>query len=372
MGKAIRDLEDRLCRYFGRKHCILAGRCTAAIYAVLRALEIAPGKVALATISNPAPANAVLYAGLEPIFCDINLNDFNIDIVSLRELIEKQPKIKAIIAVHLFGQPADILEISHLARTRGLYLIEDVAQAMGGKYQGKRLGSFGDVSVVSFAHTKILDVGLGGAALTDDAELAGRVREEVNKLPPIPENFLRMSEEYRKLYYILKPLAETNPRLNELFVPLPDIYKDMYLFKISEEVAIRVLREMDMLDDYVVIRRRNALEYQQILTHPDIIHPLYQEEGVYWRYSFLIKGDRQKEICQSLRQKGIDISNWYPPMHRWYIPGIKQGDEKFNNANYFASHICNLWTDPSQSISRVRTIGKALLELLNGDSRNSE
>ncbi len=67
MDSALKKLEDRLCQYFGRKHCILAGRCTSAITAVLRALEIAPGKVALSTISNPAPANAVLYAGLEQV-----------------------------------------------------------------------------------------------------------------------------------------------------------------------------------------------------------------------------------------------------------------------------------------------------------------
>jgi len=101
------------------------------------------GKIALPTIVNPSPANAVLYAGLEPIFCDINLNDFTIDTSSLEQLIENEQNIKAIIAVHIFGQPADMDKIIQIARSRGIYVIEDTAQAMGGKYQSKVVGSFG-------------------------------------------------------------------------------------------------------------------------------------------------------------------------------------------------------------------------------------
>ena len=142
MSDSIGTLETRLCQYFGRKHCILTGRCTTAIYALLRALDIAPGKVALSTISNPSPANAVLYAGLEPVFCDINLSDFNISVSSLKALIEKEPEIKAVIVVHIFGQPADMQGVLDLAWARGLYVIEDMAQAMGAKYKGKRLGCF--------------------------------------------------------------------------------------------------------------------------------------------------------------------------------------------------------------------------------------
>lgn len=368
MGDSIVALEKQLCQYFGRKHCVLAGRCTSAIYAVLRALNIAPGKVALSTISNPAPANAVLYAGLKPVFCDINLSDFNMDINSLQRLVEKEQGLKAIIVVHLFGQPADIQRILRLAKEKRLYVIEDVAQAMGGKYNGKRLGSFGDASVVSFAHTKIIDVGVGGAALTDDDKLAGRIREEVQKLPPIPNDFPNMTEEYRKVYYTLRSLIEITPRLNELFVPLPNIYKDMYLFQINKQIAERILPEMDKLEDYVAIRKRNALEYQKGLIHPDIIHPVYKEEGVFWRYSFLLNRDNQKEISEKVRQQGFDISNWYPPIHRWYESGIRQDEDMFKNANYFAGHVCNLWTEPSNLIARVRSTIETLLRILSEES----
>jgi dTDP-4-amino-4,6-dideoxygalactose transaminase len=365
MGDSVGNLEKRLCQYFGRGNCIAAGRCTSAISAILRALEIAPGKVVLPTITNPAPANAVLYAGLEPVFCDVNLSDFNIDVNSLKKLLEKEQRIKAIIIVHLFGQPADMEGILHLAKSRGLHVIEDVAQAMGGKYRGRRVGSFGDASVVSFAHTKIIDVGMGGAALTDNDDLATRIREEVKRLPATPSHFPQMAEGYRKVYYTLKSLTEINPRLNELFVPLPNIYKDMYLFQISEEIAERILQEMDKLEDYVAIRKRNAVQYQKGLIHPYIIHPAYKEEGVFWRYSFLVRGDNQKSISERMRQEGFDISNWYPPIHRWYESGIKQGESMFKNADYFAAHVCNLWTDPSQSLARIRSIIETLLRILD-------
>ena len=365
MSDLIGTLETRLCQYFGRKHCIVTGRCTAAIYATLRALEIAPGKVGLSTISNPAPANAALYSGLEPVFCDINLSDFNIDIHSLKKLIKEEQQIKAILVVHLFGQPADMEEILRLAKTRGLYVIEDAAQAMGGKCKGKRRGRFGDASVVSFARTKIIDVGMGGATLTDDDNLASKIREEVKNLPPTPDHFSQMAEEYRKVYYTLKPLTEINPRLNELFCPLPNIYKEMYLFQIREEKAAEILQQMDRLDDYVSIRRRNALEYQKVLTHSSIVHPVYKEDGVFWRYSFLLRGDNQQRVSQQMRQEGFDISNWYPPIHHWYESGRRQDKGMFKNATYFANHVCNLWTEPSQPMERVRGTSKALLRILN-------
>lgn len=370
MGDPVGSLEKTLCQYFGRRHCVVTGRCTSAIYAILRALEIAPGKVVLSTVSNPAPANAVLYAGLEPVFCDVKLSDFNMDISSLKKLIASEQGIKAIIVVHLFGQPADMEEILRLAKSRALYVIEDAAQAMGGKYRGKRLGSFGDASVVSFGHTKIIDVGIGGAALTDDDNLACKVREEIKKLPSTPDHFLQMSEEYQKVYYTLKSLTEISPKLNELFVPLPHIYKDMYLFQTTQEIAERILQEIDKLEDYVVIRKRNALEYQEKLIHPTIIHPTYKEEGVFWRYSFLLRGDNQMRISEGMRHEGFDISNWYPPLHRWYESGIKQGEGMFKNTNYFATHVCNLWTDSTQSIVRIRGTIKALLRILDKERTN--
>ena len=200
--------------------------------------------------------------------------------------------------------------------------------------------------------------------------LASRVREEIRKLPPTPNHFSRMADEYRKVYYTLKSLTEINPRLNELYVPLPHIYKDMYLFRISEEIAERILQEIDKLEDYVAKRKRNALEHQKSLIHASITYPVYEEEGVFWRYSFLLKGNNQKRITERMRQEGSDMSNWYPPIHRWYESGIRQGEGMFKNADYFAAHVCNLWTDPSQSIARIRSTIETLLRILDEERAN--
>ena len=370
MNNPTTNLEERLCQYFGRKHCILTGRCTAAIYIALKALGLRDGKVALPTIVNPSPANAVLYAGLEPVFCDINLDDFTIDIASLKKLIETESELKAIIAVHIFGQPADMDQILQLAKSKGLYVIEDNAQAMGARYHGKKVGSFGDVSVVSFAHTKIIDVGLGGAVLTDDDIIASRLRKEVQCLPEIPTDLQEMSEDYRTAYYALKVLTETSPRLNDLFLTMPYIFKDMYLFQIDEEIALRVIKEIDRLDEYILKRKNNTLEYQLGLKHPAIIHPNYKEDGVFWRYSFLVEGNIQKKISERMREEGFDISNWYPPIHHWYQSGKKQQKDLFKNAEYFASHVCNLWTEPSQSKERIRDTIEALLRIIDEETSN--
>ncbi|CAG0969846.1 MAG: DegT/DnrJ/EryC1/StrS family aminotransferase [Candidatus Methanoperedens sp.] len=370
MSNSISYLENHLCKYFGRKHCILTGRCTSAIYISLKALDLNKGKVALPTIVNPSPANAILYAGLEPVFCDINLSDYTIDTVSLEQLIKREHNLKAIIAVHIFGQPADMDKILKIAKTNGLPVIEDAAQALGGKYRGKVVGSFGDISVVSFAHTKIIDAGLGGAVLTDNDAFASRLKEEVQKLPEVPVQLNELFEDYRRAYYTLKSLTEKSPRLNVLFKQIPYIFKDMYLFQINEEISEKILKEIGNLERNVAIRKENASYYQRRLTHPVITHPIYNEEGVFWRYSFLLKGDLQKRVSEKMRQEGFDISNWYPPLHHWYESGQLQDRNLFKNADYFAAHVCNLWTEPSQSKERIRDTINALLKIINDGNLN--
>jgi len=173
----VRQLEDRLCAYFGRKHCCVTGRGATAIYLALRALPLKAGKVVLPAVVCPSPANAAMYAGFDPTFCDVSLQDYNMDVSSLEQVLSQYDDVVAVMPVHLYGYPADMDEIIGVARRKGLYVIEDAAQAMGGKYKGKKLGSLGDMSIISFGHTKILDIGWGGAVLTDDEGLAKGIRE---------------------------------------------------------------------------------------------------------------------------------------------------------------------------------------------------
>jgi dTDP-4-amino-4,6-dideoxygalactose transaminase len=362
---AIQRLEARLCEHLGRKHCIVAGRGATAIYLALRALPIRRGKVVMPTTLCPSPANVTLYAGFEPIFCDISLADFNMDPASLERVLSLHDDISAIMPVHLNGQAAPMAEIGEIARRRGVPVIEDAAQALGGSYRGKKLGSLGDVSILSFGHTKTLDVGWGGAALTDDDTLAARMREELHALPPCPANIGDLYAEYRQVYYALKPLTELNPQLNALFGPLPEIYRAMHLFTLGEDKVNPILAALDDLDSRVAARRANAREYRRRLQHADLQHPALDEHDAPWRYSFLVRSDRQKEITAALRAERIDVSNWYPPLHPWYAAGRAQDQTLFPNADFYSLHVMNLWVDPGTPPEKIQRTSERILPLLD-------
>lgn len=346
MHNVDRELEQRLCELFGRRYCTLVGRGAAAIYVGLRALPAKSGKVVMPAVLCPSPPSVALYAGFEPVFCDVGLDDYNLDPESLLKLLQRHKDVVAVMPVHLYGQPAKMDRILEIARDHGLYVIEDVAQAMGGEYRGKKLGSFGEMSIVSFGHTKILDVGWGGAILVDDPGLASRIREEAERLPECPANIQELFADYRQVYYSLRPLVEKSDRLNDLFLPLPDIFRDMYVFKSVPGASKDVLGRMDRLRNEIELRRENAVEYERRLRHEDIELPRNEPGGVPWRFSFLLRKPVQKQVTEQLRASGIDVSNWYPPLYNWFKAGKAQGSEFFPNSEHLGARIMNLWVSP--------------------------
>jgi dTDP-4-amino-4,6-dideoxygalactose transaminase len=353
MNTSLDELEQALALKLGRRHCVLAGRGASAIYLALKALPARSGKVIVPDITCPSPATAPLYAGFEPLFCDISLLDFNMDPGALRRLLETHDNIAAVMPVHLYGQAAPIQEILQIATEYGVSVIEDAAQALGGSYRGRMLGSWGDISVVSFGHTKTLDVGWGGAALTDDDVLAERMRKERLRLPGRPPHINQLFDEYRKVYYSIIPLTELNPELHSLFVPLPEIYEDMYLFRLEESQTQEIRDALETLEELVQARRKHARAYRKALQHPALHHPILDENDAPWRYSFLVGNGLQKRVTQELRTAGIDVSSWYPNLHQWYRSGRGQDPSQFLNATRVAQEVVNLWVTPNLPAGRI-------------------
>ncbi len=357
-------LEQALAARLNRKHCVLTGRAASAIHIALKALDLRPGKVVVPTVSCPSPASVPLYSGHQPIFCDVSLRDFNMCPDALQRVLSDHPDVSAIMPVHLYGQAAPMPEILKIASKHGLPVIEDAAQALGASLEGKPLGSWGDVSVVSFGHTKTLDVGWGGAALTDDAALAARLRQEAALLPAKPTHINQLFEQWRRVYYSLIPLTEMNEALHALFLPLPQIFRDMYLFALDEGASSVVLDALPHLDDYTAARRAHARAYRKGLQHPELQHPVLDEQDAPWRYSFLVPSGLQKPITEALRAAKIDASNWYPPLHRWYETGRAQGDESFPNACELATRVVNLWVAPNLPSGRVEQTCEVIHKVL--------
>jgi dTDP-4-amino-4,6-dideoxygalactose transaminase len=174
-GDRVRAFEETVARYLGAAHAVAVSSGTAALHLALLALGIGPGdEVIVPDFTFPACANVVELAGARPVLADIDLATFNATADTLRAAIS--PRTRAVMPVHLFGQPADMDPIRALAREHRLGVVEDAACALGAEYRGRRCGRLGEVACFSFHPRKVITTGEGGMVVTDDDELARRIR----------------------------------------------------------------------------------------------------------------------------------------------------------------------------------------------------
>jgi dTDP-4-amino-4,6-dideoxygalactose transaminase len=179
-GKAVADFENAFAKYIGVDHCIGCGNGTDALEIILKSLNIGPGdEVIVPALTWIATAEAVNNVGAEPVFSDINPQNYTIDINRIEEKITK--RTRAIIPVHLYGCPADMNEIMGIAQRHELFVIEDCAQAHGAEYYGRKVGNFGIAAAFSFFPSKNLGAfGDAGAIVTNNEELANSASEIAN------------------------------------------------------------------------------------------------------------------------------------------------------------------------------------------------
>jgi len=172
-GKEVEAFEREFADYLGIKHSIAVANGTAALDVALKSLKIGPGDEVITTpFTFIASSNSILFQGAKPVFADIDPKTFNLDPNDVLEKINK--KTKAIVVVHLYGQPADMKAFKEIAEDYNLYLIEDCAQAHGAEFEGQKVGTFGDIATFSFYPTKNMTTGEGGIVVTNDDELARR------------------------------------------------------------------------------------------------------------------------------------------------------------------------------------------------------
>jgi dTDP-4-amino-4,6-dideoxygalactose transaminase len=179
-GKAVTEFETSFAKYIGAEYCLGCGNGTDALEIILKSLNIGPGnEVIVPALTWIATAEAVNNVGAEPVFVEINPNNFTIDHNKIEAKISK--KTKAIIPVHLYGCPADMNEILKIAENHELFVIEDCAQAHGAEYLGRKVGTFGIAAAFSFFPSKNLGAfGDGGAILTNNKDLAELSRKISN------------------------------------------------------------------------------------------------------------------------------------------------------------------------------------------------
>jgi dTDP-4-amino-4,6-dideoxygalactose transaminase len=175
MGPAVGDFEREFAEYCGAKHAVGVGNGTDAIYLALRALGVTRGDEVITTSHTfIASAEGITATGAKPVFVDVDENTGLLDPEELPRAATQ--RTKAILAVHLYGQPADLGAICSFAKARGLFVVEDAAQAHGARYRGQRIGSFGEAACFSFYPGKNLGAyGDGGAVTTNDPKLARQI-----------------------------------------------------------------------------------------------------------------------------------------------------------------------------------------------------
>jgi len=284
MGPEVAELETRLAEMGGAKHCVSCSSGTDSLLLVLMAWGIGPGDaVIVPAMTFASTAEVVALTGATPVFCDVLGDTFNMDTASLEGAItvakDAGLNLKAVIPVDLFGQPADYPAIQKIADAHGLKVMADSAQSYGGALGGKPVGSWGDATSVSFFPAKPLGCyGDGGAVLTDDADLAARMRS------------LRVHGQGTNKYDNVA--IGLNARLDTL------------------QAAI-LLAKLNIFEDEIEKRQAVAARYAEglagIATPPAVIDGAV---SAWAQYTIRVK-DRDA-VASALKEKGVPTAVYYP------------------------------------------------------------
>ena len=187
------DLETTICQQFGVKYGIFTGNGTTAMYLAFCALGLQKKKVIFPAISCTNPVNAAIFAGYEVEFCDVQLKDYTIDVSALEQML-RTGKYGIVVPTHIYGHRYNEAELRRLCGSYGAVLFEDAAQSY---YIGEM-----DVAVMSFGHTKVCETSLGGGiALTNDYELAKKIRSQKMNLCKSYNPVMQLFDQYREKYY---------------------------------------------------------------------------------------------------------------------------------------------------------------------------
>ncbi|MCL6576113.1 DegT/DnrJ/EryC1/StrS family aminotransferase [Kyrpidia sp.] len=285
MGPNVKAFEEEVAAYLGVKHAIGVNSGTDALTIALRAAGVGPGDEVITTpFTFFATAEAISHAGGHPVFVDIDPETFNLDPNQIEPAIT--PKTKAIIPVHLYGHAADMDPILEIAKVYKLRVVEDVAQAFGGEYKGRKLGSLGDAGCFSFFPSKNLGAyGDGGLIATNDDELAETAR------------MLRVHGAKRKYY---NEVIGYNSRLDEI-----------------QAASLRV--KLPYVDRWNEMRREIARRYNNNLSDvSNIVLPIEcpYAKHVYHQYTIRISGVDRETVRAKLAESGIQTAVYYPvPLH---------------------------------------------------------
>tara|TARA_B110000967_G_scaffold209987_2_gene269258 strand:+ start:20085 stop:21191 length:1107 start_codon:yes stop_codon:yes gene_type:complete len=332
LGKEVHDLEQEFANYIGVSCAIGVANGTDAIEIALRALDIGPGDEVI-TVSHTAVATvaAIEATGAKAVLVDIELEFYTLDVFQLDEVFT--PRTKAVIAVHLYGQAADLDKIDAFCKKKNIFLIEDVSQAHGSKYKGKLLGSFGKVGCFSCYPTKNLGaIGDAGLITTNDSDL---------------ENKIRMIREYGWKNRISQ-LSGRNSRLDEI-----------------QAAVLRI--KLKYLD--VDNQKRNDLAstYSKLLSHTPLELPKIRPDGQHVFHQFVAQVENRSQLINHLFERGVQPGIHYPvPIHlQPAYKGRISLASKMSVTEKIAQKIISLPVYPGLTTQDANTVVSALIDFFD-------
>lgn len=329
LGPETEAFETEFAQYLGVKHAVGVNSGTDALHLAIRALGIGPGDEVI-TVPNTAVAtiSAIEMAGAKPVLCDVHQDSMTMDADSFAAVITD--KTRAVIPVHLFGQSAALDPIIGIARQYKLAVIEDCAQAHGAKYQGQRVGSFGDIAAFSFYPTKNLGAyGDGGAVATDDPRLAERVK---------------LLRQYGWKVRYESEISGVNTRLDEM-----------------QAAVLRV--KLKHLDEWNAARRERAAMYTELLPNKRVQPPAEMKYGEHVYHLYVTQSNMRDYLSAFMQEREIGTAIQYPtPIHLQTAYQTLAPAGSLPVAEKLAREILSLPLYPELALADVQAVADAIRE----------
>jgi perosamine synthetase len=334
-GEAVAAFERAFASYIGVAHAIAVSNGTTALHASLLAAGIGPGdEVIVPSFTFIATATSVSMCGARPVFADVEDRYFMLDPASAEALVTE--KTRAVMGVHLFGQPFDIPALSGLCRDHGLLLLEDACQAHGSTFRGRRLGSFGAMACFSFYATKNMTTGEGGMVTTDDPDLAARVRLLINH--------------GQKEKYLHTTLG--------------------YNYRMTDLNGAIGLVQLGRLAEMNARRAANAKYLDGHLRCQGVVTPEVRPDSTHVYHQYVLKLEKEAKLTrdglmQALAARGVGTAVHYPrPVHDQPLYHGLQGRDPCPVSGRLASSVLSLPVHPLLSGEDLRAIAMAVNEVM--------
>ena len=339
-------MKTKLSQYFQIQEgqVLLLDRAFLGLYALFKVLakKSHKRKVVFPSTTCPSPVFAAIYAGLTPVFADVSLDNYLMDKEDLADLLDDE-EILSIVYIYMYGHiSSDILKIQKRSQEKGIYLIEDLAQAFGVEREGMKGGLIGDFSVLSFGYSKQIDAGSGGALLLNSSDVSQHEIEDILKncerYTPDPE----LAMAYSQNFYTDRKRALINDDYT-IYQKYVEQYRPLYFKEISVDWShVKKVYATFLEQEQQSSRNLKAKKYERFFKDElfDFHLPEIEEGSSVYRYTFLTQSAAEAVLLSDcLREQGINCSNLYLPVSRFF------NESGFKNATLLAKCVINLWVD---------------------------